>query len=112
MRRWRACAPPRGCDQPRSTNAASTIRARNTARTCNFAEATELPGEKSIPLCRLRFTGVLHTWGFAIYLASRDGCQDNVLPSGYPCGSPEEALDCACGLCLNPTAWTNAPSTI
>lgn len=64
-----------------------------------------LPGGQVQPLCRLRFTGVLHTWGFAIYLASRDGYQDNLLPSGQPVGSPEEALDCACGLYLNdPTA--------
>ncbi|MDH6129396.1 hypothetical protein P3T39_006385 [Kitasatospora sp. GP82] len=79
-----------------------------------FAYVTgTLPGGQALPLCRLRFGGVLHTWGFAIYLASRDGYQDNVLPSGYPAGSPEEALDCACGLYLNdPTAWTNAPSTI
>lgn len=30
-----------------------------------------LPDGNVQPLCRLRFTGVLHTWGFAIYLASR-----------------------------------------
>jgi hypothetical protein len=59
-----------------------------------------------LPLCRLRFGGVLHSWGFAIYLASKDGYQDSVLPSGTPSGSPEEALDCACGLYLNdPSAW-------
>ncbi|MFJ9777924.1 hypothetical protein ACIRVF_42915 [Kitasatospora sp. NPDC101157] len=66
--------------------------------------AGELPGEEPLPLCRLRFTGVLHTWGFALYLASRDGYEDNILPSGSPAGSPEEALDCACALYLgNPT---------
>jgi hypothetical protein len=44
--------------------------------------------------------------GFAIYLASKDGYQDAVLPSGMPVGTPEEALDTACGLYLNdPTAW-------
>ena len=70
-----------------------------------------LPDGEVLPLCRLRFTGALHTWGFAIYLASRDGYQDNYLPSGMPAGSPEEALDCACGLYLNdPTAWIT-PST-
>ncbi|WP_432982608.1 hypothetical protein [Dactylosporangium sp. CA-233914] len=63
------------------------------------------------PLCRLRFTGVLHTWGFAIYLASRDGYQDSALPSGLPIGSPEEALDCACGLYLaDPTTWPTPPT--
>lgn len=45
-------------------------------------------------------------WGFAIYLASRDGYEDSVLPSGLPTGQPEQALDCACGLYLDdPDAW-------
>lgn len=63
--------------------------------------AAELPGEESLPLCRLRFTGVLHTWGFALYLASNDSYRDNILPSGLPAGSPEQALDCAGDLYLN-----------
>ncbi|MCC9311730.1 hypothetical protein LN042_32480 [Kitasatospora sp. RB6PN24] len=62
--------------------------------------AAELPGGESLPLCRLRFTGVLHTWGFALYLASSDSYKDNILPSGLPAGSPDEALDCACALYL------------
>ena len=46
-------------------------------------------------------------WGFAIYLASKDGYEDSVPPRGRPPGTPEEALDCACGLYLNdPSAWT------
>jgi hypothetical protein len=69
-------------------------------------------GGQVLKLCRLRFYGALHTWGFAIYLASRDGYEDNFLPSGRPSGSPEEALDCACGLYLgDPTAWITKPST-
>jgi hypothetical protein len=57
-------------------------------------------------LCRLSYGGVLHTWGFAIYRASHDDYQNAILPTGYSAGSPEEALDCACGLYLNdPTAW-------
>jgi hypothetical protein len=34
------------------------------------------------------------------------------LPNGMPAGSPEQALDCACGLYLNdPTAWLpNTPT--
>jgi hypothetical protein len=60
----------------------------------------------TLPLCRLRYGGSASIWGFAIYLASRDKYEDNILPSGLPFGSPEEALDCACGLYLNdPTAW-------
>ena len=45
-------------------------------------------------------------WGFAIYLASKDGYQDSVLPTGVFAGAPEDALDTACGLYLgDPTAW-------
>ncbi len=53
-----------------------------------------------------RYGGYANRWGFAIYLASKDGYEDSILPSGYPVGTAEEALDCACGLYLNdPTAW-------
>jgi hypothetical protein len=66
-----------------------------------------LPDGQILPLCRLRYGGTASRWGFAIYLASKDGYEDSVLPSGYTAGSPEEALDCACGLYLgDPTAWT------
>jgi hypothetical protein len=66
----------------------------------------ELESGEALPLCRLRYSGSASLWGFAIYLASRDGYQDSVLPSGLPIGEPEEALDCACGLYLNdPSAW-------
>jgi hypothetical protein len=60
----------------------------------------ELKDGEQIPLCRLRFTGVLHTWGFALYLVSRDKYEDNFLPTGLPFGSPEDCLDCACYLYL------------
>ena len=72
-----------------------------------FAYITgELPDGRSLPLCRLRYGGYANQWGFAIYLASKDGYEDSVLPSGYHVGTAEEALDCACGLYLNdPTAW-------
>ena len=58
------------------------------------------------PLFRLRYTGSASTWGFAIYLHSKNGYEDSFLPTGHPAGTPEQALDCACGLYLNdPTAW-------
>lgn len=58
-----------------------------------------------LSLCRLRYGGSATRWGFAIYLASKDGYQDCVLPSGRPVGTVEEALDCACRLYLSdPTA--------
>jgi hypothetical protein len=66
----------------------------------------ELEGGELLALCRLRYAGSASLWGFAIHLASRDGYQDAVLPSGLPVGTPEEALDCACGLYLaDPSAW-------
>jgi hypothetical protein len=70
----------------------------------------ELEGGEVLPLCRLRYAGSASLWGFAVYLASRDGYEDSVLPSGLHAGTPEEALDCACGLYLNdPSAWLEPP---
>ena len=61
-------------------------------------------------LCRLRYLRSATNWGFAIYRASHDDYEDNMLPSGSFTGTVEEALDCACGLYLNdPTAWILDP---
>ena len=54
----------------------------------------------TIPLCRLRYGGSASTWGFAVYLYSKEGYEDSFLPNGHPAGTPEEALDCAAGLYL------------
>lgn len=105
---------------PRSTKDSLAYRLRSHAKTrwpeldhldvrfrTNFAyvEAQHRDGS-SLKLCRLRYGGSASIWGFAIYRASHDDYEDAVLPSGMPIGSPEEALDCACGLYLNdPTAW-------
>ena len=71
----------------------------------------QLPDGTTLPLFRLRYGGSANRWGFAIHLASRNGYETTVLPSGYPVGTPEEALDCACGLYLNdPTAWDQPPT--
>ena len=65
----------------------------------------QLKGEDDpVPLCRLRFTGALHTWGFALYLASSGKYDDNFLPSGLPAGSPEDCLTCAGDLYLDTPA--------
>ena len=65
--------------------------------------------DDSLPLCRLRYLGSPGEWGFAIYLASKDRYEDAILPTASFTGTPEEALDCACGLYLNDiTAWTDA----
>jgi hypothetical protein len=72
----------------------------------------QLPDGTTLPLCRLRYAGSASTWGFAIYRASHDDYDNSYLPSGYPAGTPEEALDCACGLYLNdPTAWVTPADT-
>ncbi len=70
----------------------------------------QLPDGTTLPLCRLRYAGSAHTWGFAIYRASHDDYEPSILPSGSPAGTPQEALDCACGLYLaDPTAWLSQP---
>jgi hypothetical protein len=62
-----------------------------------------------LPLYRLRYLGSHDHGGFAIYLASKDGYEDSILPRGSFNGTPDEALDCARGLYLNDiTAWTEA----
>jgi hypothetical protein len=69
-----------------------------------------LPDGELLPLCRLRYGGSASIWGFSIYRASHDDYQPSVLHTGHTAGSPEDALDCACGLYLNdPTAWTEPP---
>jgi hypothetical protein len=66
-----------------------------------------LPDGSILKLCRLRYTGSAHQWGFAIYRASHNDYTDSVLPTGMPAGTCEDALDTACGLYLgDPTAWT------
>jgi hypothetical protein len=52
-------------------------------------------GEK-IPLCRLRYGGSAHSFGFAIYSAARDRYEDSALLTGFPAGTPQQALDTAC----------------
>jgi hypothetical protein len=68
--------------------------------------AGRLPSGETLPLMRLRYGGYAASWGFAIYLASKDGYEPSLLPNGQMAGLPEDALDCACGLYLgDPTAW-------
>jgi hypothetical protein len=46
----------------------------------SFAYVTGvLPGGEQIPLCRLRYGGSAHSFGFAIYSAAKGGYQDAVL---------------------------------
>ena len=72
--------------------------------------AGQLPDGTTLPLCRLRYAGSATTWGFAFYRASHDDYEKSILPCGYRAGTPQEALDCACGLYLgDTTAWLNPP---
>lgn len=60
----------------------------------------ELPDGEILRLMRLRYLGSADLWGFALHLASTDTYENNVLHTGAPFGSAEEALDCACELYL------------
>ena len=55
---------------------------------------------ENIPLCRLRYGGSAHSFGFAIYSAAHDRYQDAVLRTGLHTGTPQEALDTACTIHL------------
>jgi hypothetical protein len=75
----------------------------------DFAYIAGTTTEGDLPLCRLRYLRSPDEWGFAAYLASRDGYEDSILPHGSFTGTPEAALDCVCGLYLGDiTAWTDA----
>jgi len=75
----------------------------------DFAYVSGRDGEGPLPLCRLRYTGSADRWSFACYLYSKDGYEESILPTGRSTGTPEEALDCVCGLYLNdPTVWAEA----
>lgn len=67
-----------------------------------------LDDDDVLRLCRLRSGGSASSWGFAIYLA-KDGYERPVLPTGSFAGTPEEALDCACGLCSRSQRLASRP---
>lgn len=60
----------------------------------------ELSGGARLPLIRLRYGGSASIWGFGLYLASSGKYENQILPTGMTAGTPQEALDCACGLYL------------
>ena len=71
-------------------------RVQVTSR-AGFAYVTGiLPDGGQIPLCRLRYGGSAHSFGFAIYSAARARYEDAVLLTGSPAGTPQQALDTAC----------------
>ena len=75
--------------------------------------SADMPDGDTIPLMRLRYGGSATRWGFAIYLASKDAYEDSLLPTGDLAGSPEDALDTACGLYLgDPTGLDLTPDEL
>jgi hypothetical protein len=100
---------------PESTRAsvAQRLRSRASTRWPRLAEVTvryragfayidgHLHDGEVVPLCRLRYGGIAQSWGFALYLASSDRYEDQILPTGDFAGTPEDALDCAAGLYLS-----------
>jgi hypothetical protein len=56
--------------------------------------------DSDLQLCRLKDTGHPEMWGFALFTYSSERYENNILPTGLPLGTPEEALDCAAGLYL------------
>ncbi|MGH3847138.1 MAG: hypothetical protein ACRDS0_37815 [Pseudonocardiaceae bacterium] len=69
-----------------------------------------LPDGQQLRLCRLRYGGSANLWGFSIYRASHEDYQPSTLPNGATAGSPQDALDTACGLYLDdPAAWLTPP---
>jgi hypothetical protein len=71
-------------------------RVQVTCRGAFAYAAGVLPGGQVIPLFRLRYGGSAHSFGFAIYSAAHDRYEDAFLLTGYPTGTPQEALDTAC----------------
>jgi hypothetical protein len=70
------------------------IKTISTRYRAGFAYVdAELDDGENLRLCRLRYGGSAHQWGFAIYRASHDDYEDSYLPTGYPVGTAEEALD-------------------
>jgi hypothetical protein len=54
-----------------------------------------LPDGEEIPLCRLRYGGSAHSFGFAIYSAAHERYQEATLLTGHTAGTPQDALDTA-----------------
>jgi hypothetical protein len=66
-----------------------------------FAYVTGVLAEgEQIPLCRLRYGGSAHSFGFAIYSAAHNRYQEAALLTGLGAGGPQDALDTACTIHL------------
>lgn len=71
-----------------------------------YVEATDEHGQQ-VGLCRLRYVGYPRHWGLEIYRASHDDYVKASFPDGWRTGTPQDALDIACGLHFgDPIVWT------
>jgi hypothetical protein len=75
------------------------IKVRYRAGYAYIDAAVEDEGDE-LHLCRLKDTGHPEMWGFALFTYSNERYEPNILPTGLPFGTPEDALDCAAGLYL------------
>jgi hypothetical protein len=65
-----------------------------------YIDAALADEDGDLQLCRLKNTGHPEMWGFALFTYSNERYEDNILPTGLPFGTLEDALDCAAGLYL------------
>ncbi|NUQ97284.1 MAG: hypothetical protein HOY79_12275 [Streptomyces sp.] len=109
-------APPASSD----TVKAAGLQHRLTAHAARWPQITEFKvpwragyaysdavingdDEDDLQLCRLKDTGHLEMWGFALFTYGDEHYEDNP-PTGLSFGSPEDALGCAVGLYLGDPA--------
>jgi hypothetical protein len=87
----------------------STVTVRFRGQSA-YIGATVTGNPEPLKLCRLTWDGSPDGWIFAIYEYSNDRYAESILPGGGWTGTPEAALDCACGLYLgDPTAYFEPP---
>jgi hypothetical protein len=86
--------------QPASGSQITEIKVRYRAKYAYIGAVIDGEDDGDLQLCRLKDTGHPDLWGFALFTYSSERYENNILPTGLPFGSPEEALDCAAGLHL------------
>jgi hypothetical protein len=84
-----------------------TVRFRGQSA---YIGAVVIGEDEPLKLCRLTWDGSPDAWTFAIFEYSNDRYAEAFLPGGGWTGTPEAALDCACGLYLgDPAAYFEPP---
>lgn len=81
------------------------------SRSAAVAASPTSPGTEQLPLFRLHYGGSAHSFGFAIYSAARGRCENAVLLTGLPVGTPQEAACSTCAPLFGITLVPNANSS-